>query len=91
MERRELLDQVNSVNVAVVSNGETGNPHSSVPGSCTAVFSIEAVGRKIVLATSTRYQPEEMVQFARGYRWEHIVTVGSAQSSTFKQFLFRRV
>jgi hypothetical protein len=71
-----------------VSEGEEAL--SDVPG-CVAVTLTANVGeRQIIIVSSTRYVPEQLVAFAEGMEWEHLDTTPSPLNSSFKQFLFRK-
>jgi Histidine-specific methyltransferase, SAM-dependent len=65
------------------------NIYSEVDGAVTIEISIEIDSRKIVLATSTRYLGEKLIELAAAYGFSHKQTVASSLSPTFKAFAFK--
>lgn len=75
------------VNVKVAEGDEA---LSDVPGSAAVTLTAGVGGREIVIVSSTRYVPENLVAFGDAEGWEHVTTVASPLNPFFKQFLFRK-
>jgi hypothetical protein len=76
-------------NVQVDTVPPDRNTFSSVPGATTLEVFMELDDRHITLLTSTRYDADQFVAFARGkgFALDHVVE--SALAKHFKQFVFR--
>lgn len=63
---------------------------SDVPGSAAVTLVATVEGREIVIVSSTRYVPDNLVSFAGSEGWAHVATVASPLNPSFNQFLFRK-
>lgn len=94
---RAVLTEINSeesmksalsrVNVQAVEGYSNG--YSLVPGSMSAVFSIDIDEREIVLLTSTRYNKESFIDFAAKFGWEYVDESASSMRDTFQHLAFK--
>lgn len=63
---------------------------SDVPGSVAVTLTASVDEREIIIVSSTRYVPENLVSFCEVEGWKHVATVASPLNHTFNQFLFRK-
>jgi hypothetical protein len=64
--------------------------NSDIPASWSVVLTLEINRKPITLLSSTRYEAEQLIQFAAGFGWELVHHAAGTYSEHFKQFLFRR-
>jgi Histidine-specific methyltransferase, SAM-dependent len=81
----DVLDRVN----VELRPGDEAN--SDVPESWSVVLSLEINRKTVTLLTSTRYQAEQLTQFAAAFGWHLLHQVSGPYNSHFKQFLFSRI
>ncbi|MDH3998079.1 MAG: L-histidine N(alpha)-methyltransferase [Desulfuromonadales bacterium] len=86
------IDPIVEVSITAYKEGGSDNK-SDVPNSRTAVFSAPTVAtteKRIVLAHSTRYEVEDLLEFAERLGWLHVKTIPAPSDSSFRQLLLRR-
>jgi hypothetical protein len=64
--------------------------NSDVPASWSVILTLEINKKPITLLSSTRYEAEQLTQFAAGFGWELVHQASGPYSPHFRQFLFRR-
>ncbi|AVT81418.1 L-histidine N(alpha)-methyltransferase [Rhodopseudomonas palustris] len=64
--------------------------HSRIPGAVSVEISVEVANRKVVLLTSTRYEEQQLIDYAGKRSFELVNIIASKRNPEFKQFVFKQ-